>query len=82
MNKLLIFSASWCGPCNAFKPTLLELEQDRLVYADIDQLPEIREDYNVMSVPTVILVDEDGKELERLVGAQPLSKLQDLLDRV
>lgn len=82
MNKLLIFSASWCGPCNAFKPTLLELEQDRLVYVDIDQLPEIRGDYNVMSVPTVILVDEDGKELERLVGAQPLSKLQDLLDRV
>ena len=82
MNKLLIFKASWCGPCNGFKPTLLELEQDRLVYVDIDEMPEIRRDYEVRSVPTVILVDEDGVELERLVGAQPLSKLQELLDRV
>jgi thioredoxin 1 len=82
MNKLLVFTASWCGPCKWFKPTLLELEQDRLVYIDIDEMPEIRKDYNVQSVPTVILVDEDGVELERLVGGQPLSKLQDLLDRV
>lgn len=79
MNKLLVFSASWCGPCKAFKPTLLQLEQDRLVYIDIDELPEIRQDYDVRSVPTVVLVDEDGKELERFVGAQPLSKLQELL---
>jgi thioredoxin 1 len=80
MNKLLVFSASWCGPCQGFKPTLLELDQERLVYVDIDQDPETRMQYEVRSVPTVILVDEDGKELERLVGSQPLSKLQDLLD--
>ena len=82
MNKLLVFSASWCGPCKAFKPTLLELEQDRLIYIDIDEMQEIRRDYEVRSVPTVILVDEDGVELERLVGGQLLSTLQDLLDRV
>lgn len=80
MNKLLVFSASWCGPCKAFKPTLLELDQDRLQYIDIDELPEIRADYSVQSVPTVILVNQDGEELVRLVGAQPLSKLQDLLE--
>ena len=80
MNKLLVFSASWCGPCKAFKPTLLELEQERLVYIDIDEHPQTRAEYKVASVPTVILVDESGNELERLMGAQPLSKLQDLLD--
>ena len=79
MNKLLVFSASWCGPCKAYKPTLLELDQNRLQYIDIDELPEIREDYDVRSVPTTILVDEDGEEITRLVGSQPLSKLQDLL---
>lgn len=79
MNKLLVFSASWCGPCKAFKPTLLELDQSRLVYIDIDEMPEIRHDYEVRSVPTVILVDEDGQELDRYVGAQPLSVLQDFL---
>ena len=82
MNKLLVFSAAWCGPCKAFKPTLLELEQDKLVYIDIDEMPEIRRDYEVRSVPTVILVDENGVELERLVGGQLLSTLQELLDHV
>lgn len=80
MNKLLVFSATWCGPCNAFKPTLQQLDQDRIEYIDIDEMPEIREDYEVKSVPTVILVDEDGEELQRLVGGQPLSTLQKLLD--
>ncbi len=80
MNKLLVFSASWCGPCKAFKPTLQKLDQDRLEYIDIDEMPEIREDYEVQSVPTVILVDEDGEEIQRLVGGQPLSILQKLLD--
>ena len=80
MNKLLVFSASWCGPCNGFKPTLLELDQERLIYVDIDEKPEIRADYEVRSVPTVILVDEDGTEIERLVGAQSLSRLQELLN--
>ena len=80
MNKLLVFSASWCGPCKAFKPTLQQLDQSRIEYIDIDEMPEIREDYEVKSVPTVILVDEDGEELQRLVGGQPLSTLQKLLD--
>lgn len=80
MNKLVVFTASWCGPCQGFKPTLLELEQERLVYVDIDETPETRAQYEVRSVPTVILVDEEGKELQRLVGSQPLSKLQDLLN--
>lgn len=80
MNKLLVFSAVWCGPCKALKSTLLELDQDRIVYHDIDVAVDERDEYDVRAVPTIILVDEDGEEIERLVGAQPLSKLQDLLN--
>jgi thioredoxin-like negative regulator of GroEL len=81
MNKLLVFSASWCRPCNALKPTLLELDQDRLVYYDIDTHLEERASHDIRGVPTLILVSSEGEELERLVGSQPLSKLQALLNR-
>lgn len=80
MNKLLIFSASWCGPCQALKPTIDKLDQDRIVKYDIDEALEERENYAVRAVPTLILVDEDGKQIERLVGSQSLAVLQKLLN--
>ena len=80
MNKLLVFSASWCAPCKAMKPMLDELDQDRLVRYDIDEATNERAQYDVRAVPTLILVNETGEELQRLVGSQPLSKLQDLLN--
>jgi thioredoxin-related protein len=61
------------------KPTLLELEQDRVVYYDIDEALEERAMYEVRAVPTIILVDEEGKELKRVMGSQRLSTLQEML---
>lgn len=80
MNKLLIFSASWCAPCKAMKPMLDELDQDRLVRYDIDEATNERAQYDVRAVPTLILVNEAGEELERLIGSQSLSAIQKLLD--
>jgi thioredoxin-like negative regulator of GroEL len=62
------------------KPMLDELDQDRLVRYDIDEATNERAQYDVRAVPTLILVNETGEELQRLVGSQPLSKLQDLLN--
>ena len=78
---MLVFSAEWCGPCKALKPTLLQLDQDRIVYYDIDRNIEERELYQIRAVPTIILLDSEGIELDRLMGSQSLRKLQDLLDR-
>ena len=35
---------------------------------DIDKEPGMASDYAVRGVPTMILVDDEGKELSRLVG--------------
>ena len=80
MNKLLVFSASWCAPCKALKPTIDKLDQSRIVRYDIDEHVSERHDYGVRSVPTIILVNEHGEELDRLVGGQSLAVLQELLN--
>ena len=80
MNKLLVFSASWCGPCKTMKPALDQLDQDRLVRYDIDEAGEETVKYQVRAVPTLIVINENGEEVSRLIGVQTLSDLQKLLD--
>lgn len=80
MNKLLVFSAAWCGPCQAMKPSLEELDQDRLVRYDIDVEADEVQKYNIRAVPTLVLVDEDGVEIKRVSGVQTLASLQELLN--
>ena len=80
MNKLLVFSASWCGPCQAMRPSLDELDQERLVRYDIDVEADAVEKYNIRAVPTLVLVDENGVEVKRASGVQTLSNLQELLN--
>ena len=80
MNKLLVFSASWCGPCKTMKPALDQMDQDRLVRYDIDEAGEETVKYQVRAVPTLIVINENGEEVSRLIGVQTLSDLQKLLD--
>jgi len=80
MNKLLVFSASWCGPCKTMKPALDQMDQDRLVRYDIDEAGEETVKYQVRAVPTLIVINENGEEVSRLIGVQTLGDLQKLLD--
>jgi thioredoxin 1 len=72
MNKgILYFSAPWCGPCKVMTPLIEQMGKQgrinvRKVNVDYDaQLPQ---QYNIKSVPTMVLTDLDGKEISRKVG--------------
>jgi len=43
---------------------------------DVDQSPKLAERYSVQSVPTFIVIDSNGKELDRTSGAQPAADLE------
>lgn len=68
---LVDFWATWCGPCQMLAPTLEELDRERedLVVAkvDVDQEPELAAQFQVVSIPTVLLF-RDGKLAARSVG--------------
>ncbi len=65
------FNAGWCGPCKAMKPILEELAAAtpgvKFVSIDIDDQDELSDDYDVASIPCLVLF-KGGEEVKRHVG--------------
>ncbi len=65
------FNAGWCGPCKAMKPILEELAAAtpgvKFVSIDIDDQDELSDDYDVASIPCLVLF-KGGEEVRRHVG--------------
>lgn len=81
--KLMHFTAEWCGPCKMMKPIIDEVvaERDDLDYVsiDIDQNQSTARDWEIMSVPTFILMDDDNNMLNRFSGGMPKNKFLEQL---
>jgi len=84
---LVDFWATWCGPCKMVAPVLEEIaaengEKITIAKLDIDENPNTARDYQVMSIPTLILF-KGGKPIKQIVGAKAkaalLSDLSDVL---
>jgi thiol-disulfide isomerase/thioredoxin len=57
-----LVSASWCGPCLALK-TRIAKEGLSVEIIDLDDNPTFAKDYDVKSVPCLVLSTSDGYEL-------------------
>lgn len=73
-SVIVCFSATWCGPCKASKPTLEALADEMankikigIVYEH--NLKESIHDYNVRAFPTYVLYADKGTEQNRVEGA-------------
>ncbi|MEV3962004.1 thioredoxin [Nocardia sp. NPDC050193] len=84
---LVDFWATWCGPCKMVAPVLEEIagshgEKLTVAKLDIDANPETARDYQVMSIPTMILF-AGGKPVKQIVGAKGkaalLRELEDVI---
>ncbi len=70
MKQYLYFSAPWCGPCRMLGPIMSEVSNTIPVQkVNIDEDSATAQQYNVRSVPTVVLL-ENGQEVKRIIGAK------------
>jgi thioredoxin 1 len=72
------FWAPWCGPCRIVAPHLEELAAERddlvIVKLNTDENPQVSAQYNVMSIPTLLLF-KHGQVAHQIIGALPKSRL-------
>lgn len=80
--KLLKFYAEWCGPCKGLT-MVINGAKDKISIPveeyDIDNEMMMVQEHKIRSVPTMVLVDDTGKEIRRQIGMVTEEKLLEFL---
>jgi thioredoxin 1 len=80
MKKIFYFTAPWCQPCQALGPIMDRVAgQIPVEKVNIDYEMDRARSVNVMSVPTVILV-ENGQEVRRFTGARSYEQVMQFIN--
>jgi thioredoxin 1 len=81
---LVDFWAPWCGPCRMVAPIVDELANEydgkvSFVKVNVDDNPKTASQYNVMSIPTLIIF-KNGQRASTIIGFCPKAELKKNLD--
>jgi thioredoxin 2 len=77
--------APWCGPCRTVGPIVDQIAAElagrlKVAKMNVDDNPATSSRFGVRSIPT-LLVFKDGREVDRIVGAQPKAAIVSRLER-
>jgi thioredoxin len=78
--------APWCGPCRSMEPVIEELASEmagrvRFAKLNVDENPGTASRFGVRSIPTLVVL-QGGREIDRIVGAQPKTEIARRLQRL
>jgi len=81
--KVIKFQADWCNPCKSLASCLASLESkyraSEITPIDVDKHPEESLRYNVKALPTMILINDEGEVVDRIVGLPSNERLKSFL---
>lgn len=81
---VLHFSAEWCGPCAGVRRVVdqvcAQLPEVAHVEIDMDANPEAARRLSVLSLPTTIIFDRDGRPRYRTSGVPKAADLRSALE--
>ena len=80
---LIDFYADWCGPCRMVGPVIEQIADERedvlVAKVNVDNEPELAEQYGVFSIPTLVVM-KGGEILRQSTGARPKSQILSMLE--
>lgn len=79
------FWAAWCGPCRMVSPVVDELAGEyenkvKFVKVNIDEAGTLASNYNVYSIPTLLLINK-GQVIAQQAGAASKDSYKDMIDK-
>ena len=79
-NKRILvdFYADWCGPCRMLGSVLENINDIEILKVNVDKYPDIAQRYMVMSIPTLLLMD-NGKVIKNNVGFMNEEELKEFI---
>jgi thioredoxin 1 len=81
---IIDFYADWCGPCKILGPTMEQIADERndlkVVKINVDEEGELAQQFNVMSIPTIVVMKE-GKVTNGSMGVQSKDRVLKLLEK-
>jgi thiol-disulfide isomerase/thioredoxin len=81
---VLHFSAPWCGPCDRVRRVVDQVCDDlgdvAHVEIDLDANPAVARRFSVLSLPTTLIFDVDGRQRYRASGVPTAVDLRSALE--
>ena len=82
-NIFIDFYAGWCAYCIEMDEVTYASPQVKekltqnyvLLKVDVDKNPEISQKYQAYSLPTIVILDSNGNEINRIIGYQSPEQL-------